>query len=182
MSRAGRKRKPGKREPNGRPSRAGQSLTAEQEARSVVHDYRQRLFGISDSVDNDKKASTHLGRMCLQGVISEHQWRAGEQWGQLVNARYAAINAPRGLKTGTGDGRMLDPDAEADVFKSTKEKLDDANRAVEEHAPMVERKDRLTALRIAIIDQHYAPHLNGSLRTALNALVRHFGYEGRRAA
>lgn len=184
MARAGRKRKVGaKREPNGKPSRAGARLTKEQETLRAGVEYRQRVFGISAKDALDQKACTLIGRLCLQGVLSEVQWQAGENWLQLTNAMSAALQSPRGFKTsGTSSGLTLSEEVEAAKYQATKKAFNDANDAIEAHAPVEERKARMIAMRTFIIDEVDQPQMHGTLRTALNGLVKHFGLEGRRAA
>ncbi len=182
MGKAGRKRKTGvKREPNGKPSRVGHRATAEQDAMSVAAEYRQRVFGLSEADRMDQKAATLLGRLCLHGVISEAQWQAGEDWLALSVAMSALVNAPRGFST-TSSGGVVDDAAHTRHYIATKAKWDDANRAIEDHAPVLERKARFVAMRAIVIDEIDNPRMHGALRTALNGLVRYFGLERRRAA
>lgn len=183
MARPGRKRKIGvKREANGKPSRAGVKLTNEQENMRAAVEYRQRVFGVSAKDAMDQKACTLIGRLCLQGVISESQWQAGENWLQLTNAMSAALQSPRGFKTaGAGSAMSLSEELEAAKFQATKQAFDKANDAIEDHAPVEERKARLIAMRTFLVDEIDQPQMHGTLRTALNGLVKHFGLEGRKA-
>lgn len=184
MARAGRKRKIGvKREANGKPSRVGKKLTNEQEAMRAGIEYRQRVFGVSPKDALDQKACTLIGRLCLQGVISEPQWQAGENWLQLTNAMSAALQSPRGFKTpGSGAGMSITEELEAAKYRAVKEAFDNANDAIEDHAPIEERRARMIAMRTFIIDEVDQPMMHGILRTALNGLVKHFGLEGRKSA
>lgn len=183
MARAGRKRKIGvKREPNGKPSRAGAKLSNEQEALRAGIEYRQRVFGVSPKDVLDQKACTLIGRLCLQGVLSEAQWQAGENWLQITNAMSAALQSPRGFKTaGSGSAMSISEELEAAKYAAIKSAFDTANDAIEDHAPVQERKARLVAMRTFIIDQVDQPMMHGTLRTALNGLVKHFGLLGRGA-
>lgn len=181
MARPGRKRKSVVREPNGRPQRAGKQ-SAEQETMSVAMGYRQNVLGVAPKDVMDQKAATLLGRLCLQGSISAAQWQAGEDWHKLLEALSAMMNAPRGFKTPTaGSGSMSEEEA-ARRYQEMKRRFDDANAAIEDHAPAEERKARFIAMRTIIVDETDLPQMHGSLRTALNGLVKHFGLEGRKAA
>lgn len=184
MAKAGRKRKVGvKREPNGKPSRAGKRLTTEQENMRAGIEYRQRVFGVSAKDALDQKACTLIGRLCLQGVINEAQWRAGESWLQLTNSMSAAMQSPRGFKTAGGAARLsVSEELEAAKYRAVKNAFDDANDAIEDHAPIEERRARMIAMRTFVVDEVDQPMMHGTLRTALNGLVRHFGLEGRKAA
>jgi hypothetical protein len=92
----GRKRKAGKREPNGRIARPS-TETVEQDAMRTAIAYRQTVLGVSARDAKDQKATSLAGRLCLKGVISNAQWQAGEDWLALLNAMGAAVNAPRGI-------------------------------------------------------------------------------------
>jgi hypothetical protein len=184
MAKAGRKRKAGKREANGRLAREpGRRISAEQDAMSVAVDYRQNVLGVKPAHVMDQKAGTLLGRLCLQGAISNAQWQAGEDWHDLTNAMYAAANAPRGFASSRpSTGQQIDEDEETRRYRALKEKFNAANTAVEDHAPVAERIERFKALRAIIIDQVDQPSMHGTLRTALNGLARHFGHDRAKAA
>lgn len=180
----GRKRKQGKREPNGRPARGpNRRISAEQDAMSVAVDYRKNVLGVRSDHALDQKAATLLGRLRLSGAISEAQWQAGEDWHELVEAMYAAANAPRGFKTVSGGaGTPLSEEEEARRYRALKDRFNAANAAVEERAPVAERIERFKALRTIIVDQFDNPAMHGTLRLALNALAHHFGHERAKAA
>lgn len=70
MAKAGRKRKAGKREPNGRLAREpDRRISAEQDAMSVAVGYRQSVLGVKSAHVLDQKAGTLIGRLCLAGAI-----------------------------------------------------------------------------------------------------------------
>jgi len=184
MGKAGRKRRSGKREPNGRIERGpDRRISAEQDAMSVAIGYRQAVLGVKPAHALDQKAGTLIGRLCLSGAISEAQWQAGEDWHDLMEAMYAAAHAPRGFKTpGIGTGSIPDEDEEARRYQSLKAAFNAANLAVEDRAPVVERIERFKALRMFIVDQVDQPSMHGTLRTALNPLAQHFGHIRAKAA
>lgn len=184
MAKAGRKRRANvKREPNGKPSRQGHRVAAEQSAMQAAIEYRQSVFGLSPKDVLDQKAATAHGRLCLQGVLSEQQWQAAEDWAALVNAHYAAINAPRGFRTASARSlEELSEDEHAARCLSAKIKLDKANAAIKDYAPAAIEKERFLALRTVVLEGGYDPSIEGPLRVALNSLVKHFGLEGRKAA
>ena len=179
-NRTGRKRKVGKRESNGRIERQPR-VSSEQDTMRTAIEYRQSVFGLSEQDSKDQKAATLLGRLCLQGAVSEAQWQAGEDWLRLVNARYAATNAPRGFKSAGSSALAIDEEAEAARYWSLKARFDKANAAVEDHAPVLDRVARFEALSAIVVREVDAPHMHGALRTALNGLVKFFKTEARAA-
>ena len=150
---------------------------------SVAVDYRKNVLGVKPSEALNQKAATLIGRLCLSGAISPEQWQAGEDYHALVEAMYAAANAPRGFKSaGAGGTPQLDEEEEARRYRAVKAKFDAANAAVEDRAPVAERIERFKALRLFIVDQVDQPSMHGTLRTALNGLAHHFGHLRAKAA
>ena len=86
MARVGRKRKPGAREPNGRPDRK------EQEARYSPAAIK-RLSDSAVLAAHDPRLGTVLGRLLLLGDISARQAGAGWQWAEIAADYYSAIGA-----------------------------------------------------------------------------------------
>jgi hypothetical protein len=179
-SRAGRKRKAGKREGSGKLQRPTAGQVKDNAMQTAVA-YRQSVFGISPADAKDQKAATLLGRLCIQGTVSEAQWQAGEDYLRLVNQRHAAVSAPRGFRTAGNAALATDEDAETRRYWDVKARFDAANDAVEGHAPVIERVARMKALSIIVVQEVDQPGMHGTLRTALNGLVKHFKTEAKGA-
>lgn len=79
MANAGRKALVGIREPNGRLSRSARKLLGSD---SVNEIYRVRAAALSGA--GDKRWSTQLGRLFLEGKISGEQYGAGRSWDVLM--------------------------------------------------------------------------------------------------
>lgn len=86
MARVGRKRKPGAREPNGRPDRK------EQEQRYSPAAVK-RMSDTAMAAAHDPRLGTVLGRLLLLGEISARQAGAGWQWAEIAHEYYSAIGA-----------------------------------------------------------------------------------------
>ncbi len=87
----GRKRKQGiKRQPNGQPCRE-RGIEPNAIAQLMPH---RRL--VPAKVAHDPKAECIMGRLCLNGWISEQQYAAGVKYRECVGRYRAVINAPRG--------------------------------------------------------------------------------------
>ena len=68
MTRQGRRRKPGARQPNGQPAR--NKAAEEKETMSVAIGARQTVWGLSEADAKRMEAGTVLGRLALDGVLS----------------------------------------------------------------------------------------------------------------
>lgn len=86
MSRAGRKRKPVEREPNGRADRKKQEPRF---APAAV----KRLTESSIALASDPRLGTEIGRLLLAGDITSRQAGAGWQWAELAFDYMQAIGA-----------------------------------------------------------------------------------------
>ncbi len=82
MSRKGRKRKPGRREPNGRIVSQSKLLQIAG-VRQTVMDYRQNHYGLSKEDATQPNAETVFGRLALAGKLALRN-------GGLNDARYLA--------------------------------------------------------------------------------------------
>ena len=85
----GRKRKKGPREPNGRVKR-----TREIDPKTVAKRQPHRR-GVPATLAHDPKAECMMGRLCLNGFISETQYEAGVKYRTAVLRYRSAIEAPR---------------------------------------------------------------------------------------
>jgi hypothetical protein len=85
----GRKRKKGLREPNGRVQRL-KAIDPKAVAKSQPH-----RRGVPAALAHDPKAECMMGRLCLNGFISETQYEAGVKYRTAVMRYRSAIEAPR---------------------------------------------------------------------------------------
>ena len=85
----GRKRKKGPREPNGRVQRV-KEIDPKAVARRQPH-----RRGVPAALAHDPKAECMMGRLCLNGDISEMQYEAGVKYRTAVLRYRSAIEAPR---------------------------------------------------------------------------------------
>lgn len=105
MARTGRKRKAGKREPNGKPSRAG--VQRRSPKLDTLEQPHRRMLGAKAG---DQAAATALGSAYLVGLITAEQYEAGQRWGALVGQMHAALAAP--VRVGSTLGHIVAPGIE----------------------------------------------------------------------
>jgi len=85
----GRKRKKGPREPNGRAQRT-KTIDPKTVAKRQPH-----RRGVPAALAHDPKAECIMGRLCLNGFLSETQYEAGVKYRIAVMRYRSAIEAPR---------------------------------------------------------------------------------------
>lgn len=196
MGRRGPRRKAVKREANGQPSRriadaaeraalAREGLDKEQqETIAVGIEARQRVFGLPPTISRDQMAGSAVGRYCIQKHITRVQYDAAMLYLADCEAYSHAIGTP-------GLPRAVDLNATGG--QNNHENVGKALAAIRAHDAMVkavqaqQNELRNTANLFGALDavirrDVMLDHLLGDLRTALNALVRHYGVAGRAAA
>ncbi len=182
---AGRKRKPGLRYPCGRLKRE----ETEREAMATALAARQRHYGVTAKQARDERLGSSLGRLNMQGLISEPQYDAGVKFSRLYHAHHVLAGLPMptpesmnslmiasGLLLGYD---TIEPDeARAkqliQKFNAATEALDQCDR---EHRMAAGRKPSLCLFRVACADEDTTlwPACDlGNLRVALNCLARVF--------
>jgi hypothetical protein len=170
--RAGRKRKTGPREANGRLKRSYVSAREEAENAAVALEARKRIFGLSERQARDPLASTVVGRLCLTGGITMAQHDAALRWLQTRNAYQRALAAktdytePKPEVSGTGTYE--------DFCAAARKRHADMERALSDHMVEARSPGGKAALDVIVRRDIDMPELYGDLRLALNCLARHF--------
>ena len=170
-NRKGRKRKSGRREPNGKPHRA----PVDYRAMAALNPDRR---GVPVALRASERAGSVLGRLNLNNRISDHECEAGQRYAVIVGAYRASIGVPAHL-AGNGRGYGCDPEycgvfPNECVCQARKNRYDDAYCAIRTHAA------HLAVNAVAIHDQDISPDQLVHLREGLAALARHFGLTGGR--
>jgi hypothetical protein len=108
--RAGRKRKSGQREPNGR-------LKPEKRPDDRVKTSRQpHRRALPDDMRLDERAESPLGRMNLRGEIDADCYDAGARYAFVVGQYASTIEAPRSTAgSGRGSACAVESEAEAEL-------------------------------------------------------------------
>lgn len=194
MGKRGRNRKQGvKREPGGRASRKHVDVMArvmEQVDRDVREtlmtglEARVRVHGIQPENSRDQMAGSFVGRLCLQRVISRVQYDAALAWLEDMENHAAVILAPRqpgavdlNAAKGRNDHENVDYATRCmSRYKAANKAVQDKQNELGPHAHLFGALDTLVRRDVPL------EHLVGDLRTALNALVRHYRLEGKKAA
>lgn len=194
MSRAGRKRKAGKREPSGRRSRAKSAVTLAGAARvddmtpkvavSVAVAARCRHFGITEAQATHPDAGTVIGRLMLAKRITAAQRLAADRYVDAYEAWRKAILA----RSSTGGGA---PASAGDMISESYETWCKAailrwlrlDEVVGDVSVMHRHLNVPAALDYLLIRNEPHGHLIPGLLVALPALAAHLGVDdGREAA
>jgi hypothetical protein len=183
--RAGRKRKLGLRYPCGKLKRE----ETEREAMATALAARQRHYGLTAKQARDERLGSSLGRLNVQGLISESQYDAGVKFARLYYSHHIISGLPTptpqsisGLMIHIG---LLESygNVEADdtyvrqlrkQFETTTDALDQCDL---EHRMTRGRKPSLLLYRVVCVDEDTTlwPECDlGNLRVALNTLARVF--------
>lgn len=195
MVRRGPKPRPGKREPNGRLSQRPEDVAArniegldkeERETIATGISARERLWKLDPKVSRDQMAGSFVGRLRLQGDLSQIQYEAAITWQDDVRAYGIARNSPPDASAidlnrvqGLGSGTEKPAQARRAVRR-----YEDAREAVQAAQNAMHGRAALFAALSYIVERDvWLSHLVGDLRLALNALAQHYRIgNGRKAA
>lgn len=107
LAMASRRKRMATREPNGKPSRAGQE-------REFPPTQIKRLRDAAMAGLRDSEWGTELGRLLLNGVITDSMYAAGKRWAEQA-ARYNGVIGVFPLKSASAEGgswsHQPDPDS-----------------------------------------------------------------------
>jgi len=187
MKRGGRKRKSGKREPNGRiqrergpnpnelaarmPHRASEVIYAEfrkgtAEVSRIVKSY------VPQSELHNEKAESPLGRLRLVGAISEEQYLAGRQFANDVARYRRAIEAKRQPQSIAGFGQPIAGTApDLDVEQA----LRVINNYMLAFESLGSRANQCAVKHVVIQELELEPGLFRYLDIGLDKLISHYG-------
>lgn len=179
MARRGRKRRPGRREANGRHQRV--SSEAEREAIiSVVLDARRRVYGVTDAEARRMKATDHLARMEARGEIEPREYEAALRYAALMqDYELFFIPGQRPQKAGDLDRVSGYDDSDGDdasyVERWNRVKRDVAECRAALKAAQSEKHEWLvtTVIESCVLQgrwQEGSPYIK-ALKTGLNALA-----------
>lgn len=182
MARRGRKRKPNvKRQPNGQPSRTRRVAAArEEDIKSVVLDYRRRRYGLSKEQAGDALSEWQIGRLFLNGIISDIQHEAADRYRRVAVAHRRAIcnldGPPRSpslerLSSGEQEERLP-----ADVIARIRKEFDMVDAALRDAGEAA----RMTVERTCLADQPLQDSQTALLRRGLDAVAKAYRLDARR--
>ncbi|UNE54942.1 hypothetical protein [Bartonella machadoae] len=166
----GRPRKLGQlREPNGRISRA---KTPREPVDHLALTTRAKRFGLTLQEAKNPLSGTYIGRLCLQGVLTQEQYDAAQQYLQIRNDYLCAKGLPNAIYddvSTSSDQKSL----EQWVEKATHH-YQAVQEVIKEAQCLYRQYNLYAAMQYLVIEDQMLPHLVSSLRIALNALQKHF--------
>ncbi len=182
MAKGGRKRKPGKREPNGKLSRKAAHVqqrrtTDEEAAMSVAKEARVRVHDVAPEHAGTDLAATVVGRLYLAGELEPEQMNAARLLADTYASYQRAVDSPRPPKAVNigGASGALPPDVSPEAATRARSAWGTIT-GVLQAANNVHRGATLYAAcdYIVLRDEHH-PHMNGDLRLGLNAIAQAYG-------
>lgn len=168
----GRKRKTGNREPNGRVQR-DRGIDPKAIAQLQPH---RRL--VPAGVAHDPKAECVMGRLCLNGWISETQYQAGVKYRTLVMNYRRVIGAPRSTEASMS-GVIVGPWAGGGEMPEDRQ-IEIRNAYMRAFEALQEHPDNRCARDVShCVIQDRTNFTLAVVKSGLNALALHFGLTNR---
>lgn len=157
------------REANGRISRAKAPREA---VDKLAIEMRAKRFSLSLQDAKNPLASTYIGRLCLQGVLTQEQYDTAQQYLQIRNNYLCAKGLPSAIYDDVSTNS--DPNSfEQWVEKATRH-YQSVHEAIKEAQCLYRQYNLYAALQYLVIEDQELPHLVHSLKVALNMLQKHF--------
>lgn len=181
----------GKREPNGRLSRKMRHRSQrhndglDKDAREMISvgtEARQRIYGVSAKLSRDQLAGSAVGRLVLGDMLTRVQSDAAFLYEQDARAYYMTIEAPaqpsavdldrvQGISNGENVKRKMISKAR---YEAARKAVMEAQIAVRLNSNLFGAIDHCVMMDRAPVNEA----MMGSLREALNSLVKHYGLNG----
>ena len=161
----GRKRKKGPREPNGRLKRE-KAVDPNAVARRQPH-----RRGVPAALAHDPKAECILGRLCLNGEISETQYEAGVKYRTAVMRYRSAIEAPR-ASAASMTGVIAGPSGGGTPI-SERRQIEIRNGYMRAFEAIEQAGAARDVAHCAVFDR--GPYVLEKLQRGLDALAVHYG-------
>ncbi|WP_273789947.1 hypothetical protein [Bartonella sp. ML70XJBT] len=157
------------REANGRISRA---KTPHEPMDKLAIEMRAKRFGLSLQEAKNPLSGTYIGRLCLQGILTQEQYDTAQQYLQIRNDYLCAKGLPNAIydeMPSSADDKARDKWVEfaTEKFLNTQEALKEAQHLYRQY-------NLYAALQYLVIEDQELPHLISSLRVALNALYKYW--------
>ncbi|WP_139413274.1 hypothetical protein [Bartonella mastomydis] len=157
------------REANGRISRAKEPREA---VDKLAIEMRAKRFGLSLYDAKNPIVGTYIGRLCLQGVLTQEQYDTAQQYLQIRNDYLCAKGLPSAIYDEMPSS--ADDKARDKWVKFATEKFLNTQEAIKEAQHLYRQYNLYAALQYLVIEDQELPHLVSSLRVALNTLQKHF--------
>ncbi|UTO27825.1 hypothetical protein [Bartonella harrusi] len=159
------------REPNGRISRA---KTPRKPVDQLAIEMRAKRFGLSIEDAKNPLAGTYIGRLYLQGQLTQDQYEAAQKYLEVKNDYLCAKALPNAVYNempSSSDDRAREKWVEfaTEQFLSMQD-------VVKETQALNRQFNLYAALQYLIIEDQMLPHLVNSLCIVLDALHKHFNH------
>ncbi|WP_126604030.1 hypothetical protein [Bartonella vinsonii] len=157
------------REPNGRISRAKSPREA---VDTLAIEMRAKRFGLMLQEAKNPLAGSYIGRLCLQGVLTQDQYDAAQKYLQIRNNYLCAKGLPSAVFNEMPSS--TDDKARDKWVEFATEQFFNMQEVIKEAQCLYRQYNLYAAIQYLVIEDQMLPHLVSSLRVALNALQKHF--------
>ncbi|WP_208442345.1 hypothetical protein [Bartonella raoultii] len=157
------------REANGRVSRA----KAPREAiDKLAIEMRAKRFCLSLQDAKNPLSGTYIGRLCLQGQLTQEQYDTAQQYLQIRNNYLCAKGLPNAIYDDVSTNS--DPNSLEQWIEKATRHYQSMQEVIKEAQCLYRQYNLYAALQYLVIEDQELPHLVSSLKVALNALQKYF--------
>ncbi|SSZ39906.1 Uncharacterised protein [Bartonella grahamii] len=133
---------------------------------------RAKRFGLTIEEAKNPLAGTYVGRLCLQGMLTQDQYDAAQKYLEVKND-YLCAKVYQALFMMKYHHLLMNKAREKWVEFAT-EQFSNMQEAIKETQHLYRQYNLYTSIQYIVIEDQMLPHLVNSLRVALNALHKYF--------
>ncbi|WP_144755800.1 hypothetical protein [Bartonella saheliensis] len=157
------------REANGRISRA----KAPREAiDKLAIEIRAKRFCLSLQDAKNPLVGTYIGRLCLQGQLTQEQYDTAQQYLQIRNNYLCAKGLPNAIYDDVSTNS--DPNSLEQWIEKATRHYQSMQEVIKGAQCLYRQYNLYAALQYLVIEDQELPHLVSSLKVALNALYKYW--------
>ncbi|WP_273784048.1 hypothetical protein, partial [Bartonella sp. AU15XJBT] len=141
-------------------------------ANQLAIEMRAKRFGLTLQEAKNPLSGSYIGRLCLQGVLTQEQYDAAQQYLQIRNDYLCAKGLPNAIydeMPSSSDDKARDK-----WVAFATEQFINMQEALKEAQCLYRQYNLHAALQYLVVEDQMLPHLVNSLRVALNVLQKYF--------
>ncbi|ATP12435.1 hypothetical protein [Bartonella henselae] len=133
---------------------------------------RAKRFGLTIEEAKNPLAGSYVGRLCLQGVLTQDQYDATQKYLEVRNDYSCA----KGLPSAVYDEipSSSDDKAREKWVERATEQFCNTQKVLKEAQCLYRQHNLYAALQYLVMEDQELPHLVNALRIALNTLQKYF--------
>ncbi|GAA4666138.1 hypothetical protein [Bartonella pachyuromydis] len=133
---------------------------------------RAKRFCLTIEEAKNPLSGTYIGRLCLQGVLTQDQYDAAQKYLEVKNDYSCAKGLPSAVYNEMPSS--CDEAAREKWVERATEQFSNMQEVIKETQHLYRQYNLYAAMQYIVVEDHTLAHLVNSLRISLNALQKYF--------